>query len=154
MKRPFEIYILSLLLLFLSAGAIYGGGSLIISPDGTLLQMDPKWFDLIPFPDYLVPGIILFTLLGIFPLISLFGLFYGKTNLLFNRVNIYREKHWGWTYTLYSGIVSIIWIIVQQMMAEYFILQSIILATGILIVICCLMPRINRFYTVNENIQI
>ncbi len=146
MKRPFEIYMLSFLLLFLSAGAIYGGGSLILSPDGKLLKMDSKWLDLIPFPDYRIPGIILFTLLGIFPLLSLFGLFYQKAIPLFNSINIYREKHWGWTFSLYSGIISMIWIVVQQIMAEYFILQSIIAGNGILIVILCLLPGVQKYY--------
>ena len=147
MKRPFEIYILAFFLLFLSTGAIYGGGSLIISPDGSLLQMDPKWLDLIPFPNYLIPGIILFTLLGIFPLISLFGLFYGKANPLFNRINIYREKHWGWTFALYSGIISIAWIIIQQLMAEYFVLQSVIGINGLLIIILSLLPCVQKYYS-------
>jgi hypothetical protein len=146
MKQHFEIYVLSFLLLFLSAGVIYGGGSLILAPDGTLLQMDPRWLELIPFPDYLIPGVILFTLLGIFPLISLFCLFYKKTIPLFNRFNIYREKQWGWTFTLYTGIISIIWIVVQQIMAEYFVLQSIIAGNGILIVILCLLPRVQKYY--------
>ncbi len=147
MKRPLEIYILCVLILFLSAGAIYGGGSMIISPDGTLLKMDSSWLDLIPFPNYLIPGIILFMFLGIFPLVSLFGLFYKKELQLFSALNIYSDKHWGWTFTLYTGIISNIWIIVQQMMAEYFILQSIIAGVGILIVIFSLTPRTQRFYT-------
>ncbi len=150
MKRPFEIYILSFLLLFLSAGAIYGGGSLIISPDGTLLQMDPKWLDLIPFPNYLIPGIILFSVLGFFPLIALFGLFYRKKVPFFNIINVYSDKHWGWTFSLYTGIISVVWIIVQQIMAEYFILQSIIAGNGILIIILTLIPRVQKFYIINS----
>lgn len=147
MKRPFEIYILGFLLLFLSAGAIYGGGSLILSPNGLLLQMDSEWLDLIPFPNYLIPGVLLFIFLGIFPLFSIVGLFYRKQNRFLNFLNIYPEKYWGWTFTLYSGIISIIWIVVQQMMAEYFILQSIINAIGLLIVVFSLVPRVQKFYT-------
>ncbi len=147
MKRPFEIFILSFLLLFLSAGAIYGGGSFIISPDGSLLQMDEGWLDLIPFTNFLIPGIILFTMLGIFPFFALIGLFYRKSNRKLNLLNIFREKHWGWTYSLYSGIICIVWIIVQQIMTEYFVLQPVISAVGILIVIVCLIPRVQKFYT-------
>lgn len=146
MKRPFEIYILGFLLLFLAAGAIYGGGSLILSPDGSMLQMDSEWLDLIPFPNYLIPGVLLFIFLGIFPLISMTGLFYRKQNRFLNLLNIYPEKYWGWTFTLYSGIISIIWVVVQQMMAEYFILQSIIAGNGIVIVILCLLPRVQKYY--------
>ncbi len=53
MKRPFEIYILGFLMLFLSVGAIYGGGSLVAAPDGSLLKMEELWLDKLPFPDFL-----------------------------------------------------------------------------------------------------
>ncbi len=151
MKRPFEIYILSLLLLFLSVGAMYGGGSLILSPDGSLLQMDPEWLGLIPFSSFLVPGIFLFMLLGIFPLFALVGLLFRKKNRIFNFLNIYPEKYWGWTFSLYSGIICIFWIIIQQLLAEYFILQSIIAAIGVLIVVFSLMPRVQKFYIIHTN---
>ncbi len=151
MKRPVEIYILCFLLLFLSLGAIYGGGSLILSPDGSLLHMDSEWLDLIPFPSFLIPGIVLFTLLGIFPMVAIFGLLFQNRNRGLNFLNMYSEKYWGWTFTLYSGLICIVWIIIQQLMAEYFILQSIIAAVGILIVIFSLMPRVQRFYTIQFN---
>ena len=151
MKRPFEIYFLSFLLLFLSAGAIYGGGSLIISPDGSLLGMDKSWLELLPFPNYLIPGIILFLLLGIFPLLALAGLFNRKNNKILNKINIFRDKHWGWTYTLYTGIVSTIWIVIQQLLTNYFVLQPIIAGTGILIVIFSLIPRVQKFYSIQTK---
>ena len=153
MKRPFEIYVLSLLILFLSLGAIYGGVGFIISPDGSLLQMDEGWLDLIPFTNFLIPGVILFIVLGLFPLLALFGLFSRKTNRLLNSLNIFSDKHWGWTYSIYAGIISIIWIISQQMMTEYFVLQPIISAVGILIIIVCLVPRVQSFYSMNKNIK-
>ncbi len=148
MKRPFEIYILCFLILFISAGAIYGGGSLILSPDGSLLKMEQAWHEMLPFPDYLIPGIILFLFLGIFPLTALVGLFDRKNNRFLNAFNIFNDKYWGWTYTLYSGIISVIWIVVQQLLTGYFILQPIIAGTGILIVIFCLTPRVQKYFTI------
>jgi hypothetical protein len=150
MKKPFEIYILCFLLLFLSLGALYGGGSLIISPDGSLLQMDKSWLDLIPFSNFLVPGIILFALLGIFPLVALIGLFILKNNRLFSSINIYKDKSWGWTFSLYAGIICLFWIIIQQLVAEYLILQSIMAANGLLIIITSLLPRVQKYYTKNN----
>jgi hypothetical protein len=148
MKRPFEIYILIFLLLFLSFGAIYGGGSLIAAPDGSLLKMEETWLDKLPFPDFLIPGIILFLFLGIFPLVGLTGLFFRKENRILNSINIYNDKFWGWTFSLYTGIISVVWIIVQQLLTAYFILQPIIAAVGLLVVIFTLMPRVQKFYSV------
>jgi hypothetical protein len=150
MKKPFEIYILCFLLLFLSLGALYGGGSLIISPDGSLLQMDKSWLDLIPFPSFLIPGIILFTLLGVFPLVAMIGIFYRKSNRIFNFINIYPDKSWGWTFSLYTGIICLFWIIIQQLVSEYFVLQPIMAANGLLIIIASLMPRVQKNCTRNN----
>jgi hypothetical protein len=154
MKRPYEVYVLCLLLLFLSVGAIYGGISLIISPDGSMLKMDSGWLNLIPFSSFLIPGIILFVFLGIIPLFSLTGLFYRKKIPAVNFLNIYPGKNWGWTFSLYSGIICITWIIIQQMLTDFFFLQPIIAAVGVLIVVICLMPCVQRFYTVRSVSQI
>lgn len=151
MKRPFEIYLLCFLMLFISAGAIYGGGSLIISLDGTLLKMDPDWLKMLPFPNYFIPGIILFIFLGIFPLVALAGLFIRKNNKILNKINFFRDRNWGWTYTLYTGIISIIWIVIQQLLTNYFVLQPIISVTGILIVIFTMVPRVQKYYTVKTK---
>jgi hypothetical protein len=138
-------------LLFLSAGAIFGGGSLIMSPDGSLLQMDPEWIELSPFPNYMIPGIFLFLFLGAFPLMALAGLFIKKPLPIFNFLNIFAEKNWGWTCTLYSGIISIIWIVIQQLLTSYFVLQPIIAGNGILIIIFCLLPRVQKYYTLQTK---
>jgi len=148
MKRPFEIYILSFLILFLSVGAIYGGGSLIVAPSGSLLKMEESWLEKLPFPDFLIPGIILFLFLGIFPLIGLIGLFIRKENRILNSINVYNDKFWGWTYSLYTGIISLVWIISQQLLTAYFILQPLIAGVGLLVVIFALMPRVQKYFAV------
>lgn len=146
LKRPFEVYLLCLLLLFLSVGALYGGGALIIKPDGSLLHMQP-WLSKIPFPDFLIPGIILFVLNGLLPLPVVAGLLLKPDAKFLSAMNIYKEKHWSWTFSLYCGIIAIAWIIVQQFITEYFILQPIISLTGLLIIVLTLMPRVVKHYT-------
>jgi hypothetical protein len=141
MKRPFELYILCLLLLFISVGALYGGGALVLKPDGSLLGMQP-WLNEMPFPSFLIPGIVLFLLNGVFPLFTVVGLFFKPDWAFFDIVNIYKDKHWSWAYSLYSGIVIIAWIIVQQFLTAYFILQPIVAFSGLLIMIFTLMPRV------------
>lgn len=145
-KRPFEVYVLCLLLLFLSAGALYGGGALIIRPDGSLLQMHP-WLSKLPFPDFLIPGIILFVMNGLLPLLVFAGLLFKPSIGFMNRFNIYKDKHWSWTFSLYSGVVTIIWIIVQQFITDFFVLQPTITSVGLLIIVCTLLPRVVKHYT-------
>ncbi|MBE0655456.1 MAG: hypothetical protein IH594_16765, partial [Bacteroidales bacterium] len=74
MKRPFETYILMFFLFLLSVNALYGGGSMIISPDGSLLGMKQEWLGNSPFHNFLIPGILLLAFLGVFPAIALAGL--------------------------------------------------------------------------------
>lgn len=66
MIKTFLNILASVLLLFNGVGALFGGWSLIIHPDGTGLQLSIKWLQHTPFPDYLVPGIILFVGNGLF----------------------------------------------------------------------------------------
>ena len=55
---------------FLGIGALFGGGALILAPDGHLLRMPVKLLAGSPFPSFLVPGIVLFSLVGVAPLIA------------------------------------------------------------------------------------
>lgn len=145
MKRPFETWILYLLLLLLAINAFYGGISLMLAPDGSLLGMQPGWLDKTPFSSYFIPGLLLLLMNGVLPLLALFGLI-TKNRTWFGWLNIYRNTYWGWTFSVYSGIITNIWIIVQQLMAEYFILQTIIAAVGLLILVAALLPRVIRYY--------
>jgi hypothetical protein len=56
--------------IFLGLGALFGGGALILGPDGHILGMPTSLLAGSPFPSYLLPGIILFTFIGIAPLLA------------------------------------------------------------------------------------
>ena len=55
---------------------------LTIKPDGGLLKMPLSYLEGSPFSDYLVPGVILLCVLGIFPLVVAYGLL--------------RRRPWAW----------------------------------------------------------
>jgi hypothetical protein len=55
---------------FLGLGALFGGGALILAPDGHLLGMPVTLLTGSPFTSFLVPGIILFSLIGVAPLMA------------------------------------------------------------------------------------
>jgi hypothetical protein len=55
---------------FLGLGALLGGGAFILAPDGHLLGMPTELLAGSPFPSYLLPGIILFTFVGVAPLLA------------------------------------------------------------------------------------
>lgn len=55
---------------FLGLGALFGGGAFILAPDGHPLGMPTRLLAGSPFPSFLVPGIILFTFVGLAPLLA------------------------------------------------------------------------------------
>ncbi len=68
----------SFLLLFNGIGAIYGGGNLILHPDGSSLGITTEWLQYSPFDNFLIPGIILFIVNGLFSLFVLMALIYNS----------------------------------------------------------------------------
>jgi hypothetical protein len=143
--RPASVFLLIVLLLLLAIGAIYGGVALIADPTGGLLGMPVTLLAGRPFPDYLLPGIILFGLLGVFPVAVALGLWF--------------RPGWGWApgfaihlawfAALAVGVALIVWILVQMAILRFF-LQPILLALGIAIIGVSLLPGVRRYYVKPE----
>jgi len=148
MKKPFELYILFFWMAFLSLNGLGGGVVFMIKPDGSLMGMTTEWLTKTPFQSFLIPGICLFLMNGVFPLIALVGLIgRRKENRVLNALNVFRDRHWGWTFSVYSGIITITWIIIQQLITNFFVLQPIIIAVGLINLVLALMPRVQKWYT-------
>lgn len=131
----------------LAITGIYGGVALILDKSGANLELSTNLLESTIFNSYLVPGIILLILLGFFPTITVFGLITRKKSRIANKINIYKKRHWAWTYALYCGIMLVLWIDIQVMMiGGGYILQSIYAILGVLIIIFTLLPSVSRFY--------
>lgn len=59
-----------------TSGAFYGGLSLITDPTGEKLQMPLSYLDKSPFNDYFWPGIVLFSVNGLFGVLALAALLF------------------------------------------------------------------------------
>jgi hypothetical protein len=97
-----------ILLGFLALGAIIGGGTLTISPTGKLLRMPLYLLEKSPFNNYLIPGIILFSVLGLAPLLLIFALLQKPTWKFAETFNFFKDMHWSWTYSIYVAFALII----------------------------------------------
>jgi len=139
--------ILLTLLGFLGLGAIFGGGVLIISPTGKLFGMPLSLLDNSPFTNFLVPGIILFTVLGLVPVAVTFALIKKPACRFAEQFNLNKDMYWGWTYCNYIAFALIIWI-----QAEMTFLRAVhwshtlymFLAVAILFV--ALLPQVRKLY--------
>jgi hypothetical protein len=147
-RKPFEVYLLVFLVFFQAVGAIYGGLTLVIDPTGGLLQMPLTSLEGAPFKNYLIPGLILLIFLGLLPSFLLYPLIFKPEWIRADILNIYKEQHWSLTYSLYLGIMLIIWIDVQIMILGYgAIIQSVYAFLGVVITIVSLLPGIKRYYS-------
>ncbi|MEP7377850.1 MAG: hypothetical protein ABI675_30905, partial [Chitinophagaceae bacterium] len=114
MKLNMARNILIALLAFLGLGAIGGGGVLIISPGGEWIGMPLSMLKHSPFKSFLLPGIILFSMLGIAPLLLIIALLKKPASGFAGRFNFFSDMHWSWTYSIYVAFVLIFWIQIQM----------------------------------------
>jgi hypothetical protein len=112
-----------ILLLFNGTGAIYGGVSLIAAPDGSGLQMGVEWLEQTPFDNYLIPGIILLAVNGIFSFVCL-------------GMMLIRNKQYG-RYVVVQGVLLCGWIGVQILLIRTVnMLHIVMAATGLILTVC------------------
>jgi hypothetical protein len=151
-KRPFSFYVLLLLLLFQGISGLYGGGMLVLDPTGNAMHMSVEVLRYTPFNNFLVPGLFLFLLLGVFPLFLSFSMLTSPRWEWLNIFNIYRDQYYVLTYALYTGIMLISWIHVQILLLGYQnILQTIYGFVGLLICIFALAPRVKHYYSLKSS---
>ena len=149
MKRPLALFPLLLLHILLGINALYGGWMLMNDP--LAFGMKAEWVDDTPFRGYFLPGLILFVLLGVFPLFTCIGLL-GKPGWQWaGWLNIYPDRHWAWTYSLFTSLMVLIWMNVQMFVIPSFWLQPFFLAGGLLILILTLWPAIMRYYLISKT---
>lgn len=135
------------LLGFLGLGAIGGGGSLIISPTGELLGMPLSMLEKSPFNNFLVPGIILFLVLGLIPVLLIFALIKRPKSKLAETINFFKDMHWAWTYSIYIGFILIIWIQLQIVFIQgVHWLHTFYIFWAILIIFVALLPQVRNLY--------
>lgn len=125
------------LLFFNGAGALYGGASLMFHPDGSGLRLSPALLLHTPFPDYMIPGFILFTVNGLF---SITALLLGATR--------YRGYE---RYVTAQGILLAGWLAVQILMIRTLDIMHLVmgLTAGGLILSGMAINRLNATLELN-----
>ncbi len=119
--------------LFVGLGALYGGGALALRPDGSLLSMPVSLLHRSPFATYLIPGLILFGIVG-------------GANTLAGILTL-RGGRSGGTASLLAASILIIWIAAQVMLIGYqHWAQTLYLGFGLLMLILApFLPKPARF---------
>jgi len=148
MKPILARNILIALLLFLGLGAIGGGAFLIISPSGKLIGGLPlSVLEHSPFPDFLIPGIILFLILGVAPCLVSLALIRKPENKFAEHFNFFKDMYWAWSCTIYIAFALIIWIQVETIsMNSVTWLQTFYMLYAIPIIFTALLPQVRALY--------
>lgn len=145
MKIARNIFLL--LLGFLGLGAIGGGGALIIAPGGELLEMPLAMLEKSPFHNFLIPGIILFSVLGLIPMMLIIALIKKPKSKLAEKINCFKDMHWAWTFSVYIGFILIIWIQIQIVFIQgVHWLHTFYIFLAIIIIFTALLPQVRTLY--------
>jgi hypothetical protein len=111
--------------IFLGVGALFGGIQFILAPDGHLLGVPLRMLAGTPFHSFLVPGLLLFTFVGVGPMVAaaitarrgavgpLAALAVGLTLMGWITVEM----------VIFAGLTSLFW-------AFYLVLGTVIAAVG------------------------
>lgn len=139
--------ILLFVLGFLALGAIGGGAVLIISPTGAWMGMSLSELGNSPFHSFLIPGIILLTVLGIIPSFLIIALIKKPKSELAERINLFKDMHWSWTFSMYIAFALIGWIQIQMVLLQtVHWLHTFYMFYAVAIIVIALLPRIRILY--------
>lgn len=129
-------------LVVLSLGALFGGLGMIISPDGSGMGLPADLLEETPFTTFLIPGILLFSLLGIWPAVAVYGLLSKARLFEIKSLEPYPDQHWSWTFAFAIGVVLILWINIQLLLGiSFHILHFAYDLLGLLILVLVHLPK-------------
>ncbi|MEO6284105.1 MAG: hypothetical protein ABIN80_02965 [Dyadobacter sp.] len=135
------------LLGFLGLGAIFGGGVLILSPTGALIGMPLSMLASSGFQTFLIPGILLFFVLGVFPFLLIYALLQKVNSPFADRLNIFEDMSWQWSFVIYQAFAVIIWIQVEMVLLHaVHWLHTFYMCFAIVILIVALLPQSRDLY--------
>jgi len=104
--RPRAVWLYVVGALGLGLTALFGGGTPVSDPSGGRMEMPLEWLDGTPFADYFVPGLILFSVLGVGSFVVLYG--------------VLRRRSWAWWAAIGLGVALVGWIVAQMLLVRMF----------------------------------
>lgn len=134
LRRPPAAYALLGLTLFQGLSGLAGGFGLMVDPTGRSMELPLEWLQGSPFGSYLLPGIVLFSVLGIVPLVVSFGISAGRS--------------WAWLGSILVGVGVLVWLGVEIATVGFQAwppLQLIYALVGIFMIGLSFVPSVRAF---------
>ncbi|MDX1568565.1 MAG: hypothetical protein R3223_12235 [Longimicrobiales bacterium] len=139
-RRPPAAYGLLGLVLFQGLSGLAGGFGLLADPSGTSMRIPLEWLGGSPFQSYLIPGIVLFAVLGLFPLVVAYG--------------VGRRRAWAWAGSLAVGLTLIGFLAVEVLVVGFHLqppLQPIYALVAVGIVLLAMAPSVRGWLRQTER---
>ena len=126
-SHPFAVWLYLLGALALGTTAFVSGGVMLLDPFGATMGLEIEWLAGTPFQDYFVPGLILFSVLGLGSFVALYG--------------IARRRQWAWWAAVSLGVALVGWIVTQVLLLRmYHALQLIYGTLGVVLILLAVRP--------------
>jgi hypothetical protein len=146
-RIPKSVWLLILLQFLLGLGAFVSGILMMAFPDGSLMQMPLDMLKYSPFPHFFIPGAILCTLLGVFPLAVAYSLWQRPSWRWPEALNPAKGLHWSWSASWAAGVILVIWITVQVVLLRSIaFLHVLYFVWGWVLIVLTLIPGVHRHY--------
>ena len=147
MKRPFMLWPLVFVLLLLSMGGLSGGIPMLADPaNGGYLQFG-EMLPILPVSNFILPGLFLLIIMGIFPLFLAYALIARPTWRWLEPLFQGSKHHWAWTGTLTLVVIIAVWLAYEAWLIGWFPITTITLVLGLLILLFAMLPGVRKFYT-------
>jgi hypothetical protein len=133
MRASILIWFLAASLILLALGGLYGGLSMLLDPTGGLLQMEEVLPQLL-VPDYLLPGVFLVVVMGLFPLLLTYALLRRPHWAWAEALPRLGRQNWAWTASLLLSVVLTLWLALQAALIGFrWPIQYVTALNGLLI---------------------
>lgn len=147
MGRRAALVALVIALLFLAAGGLFGGASMLLDPSGAALGMDAVLPQL-PVASFTLPGLFLLTVMGLAPIVLAYALL-ARPDWRWLAAARWGGHHWAWSGTLALGLALMAWLALQAALIGFqWPIQYVTAANAVAIVALALLPVVRRGYEV------
>lgn len=145
--RPVAATVLIVLLVLLAIGAIPAGILFLLDTSGGNMGMNADALANSPFTSFLIPGLFLVCVLGLWSFVLAYGLVRTPHWPALDRLTAWTGEQWAWGFVILQGGALVIWIMVQvAIIGLNSFLQPFYFAYGLALIALCLPVGMRRYY--------